>query len=198
MMGAEELKMNRMFLSRIILSLILGTITGFGLVVLTVHRAPPDPTFHTAPHERTIPASDVALDTSFHPAILRHHHHRTRRWRAYQWALHQAGCWYEWGGSDCGEGFDCSGLIMAAYASVGIDLPHNTVAMIDSGKLEEISENQLRPGDLVFMYNDGHVEMWAGRRHRHRTRTFGAHEQGTQVSYSTWSNVSGFYHVIGS
>ncbi len=118
------------------------------------------------------------------------------RWRAYLDALSQHGCWYVWGGAGpCGNGYDCSGLVVWAYAHVGIYLPHNTYQMLSSGRLRRIPRSQAKPGDLVFMYGGGHVEFvtdwW-------RYNAFGAHKQGKPVSFDNWSNVYGFYHVIGS
>ncbi len=39
------------------------------------------------------------------------------------WALAQAGTPYVWGGETAGVGFDCSGLVQAAYQAAGISLP---------------------------------------------------------------------------
>ncbi|HWF16432.1 MAG TPA: NlpC/P60 family protein, partial [Acidimicrobiales bacterium] len=42
---------------------------------------------------------------------------------AVEWALAQIGTPYVWGGETPGVGFDCSGLVQAAYAVAGIALP---------------------------------------------------------------------------
>ena len=121
--------------------------------------------------------------------------HPIPRWHAYLAALSQEGCWYQWGGAGpCWHGYDCSGLVVFAYAHVGIYLPHNTFQMLWSGRLTRISASQLKPGDLIFMYGGNHVELYTGW----WSRTFGAHETGTRVGFSWWSNVYGFYHVNGS
>jgi len=119
--------------------------------------------------------------------------HSGARWGAWQYALAQQGKWYCWGGAgpSC---YDCSGLVMAAYASQGIDLPHNTNAMLGSGKLQSIPESQARPGDLVFMYGGGHVEFVTSW----RLPAFGAHSSGERIGFDYWSAVYGFWHVIGS
>jgi cell wall-associated NlpC family hydrolase len=46
--------------------------------------------------------------------------------------------------------WDCSGLTMRAYGSVGIYLPHSAAAQFYGGR--QISASQLQPGDLVFYY----------------------------------------------
>ena len=42
---------------------------------------------------------------------------------AVSWALSQIGTPYVWGGETPGVGFDCSGLVQAAYAAAGVALP---------------------------------------------------------------------------
>ncbi len=66
---------------------------------------------------------------------------------------------YVWGGASPG-GFDCSGLVMYAYAQIGIDLPHSSYAMANMGS--DVPYDQLQPGDLVFFDGDGHVGMYIG------------------------------------
>ncbi|MGH8918329.1 MAG: C40 family peptidase, partial [Acidimicrobiales bacterium] len=57
--------------------------------------------------------------------------------------------------------FDCSGLVMWAYAQAGISLPHYSGAQYSMGV--HISMSQLQPGDLVFPSNPGeHVAMYVG------------------------------------
>ncbi|MDQ2724234.1 MAG: C40 family peptidase [Actinomycetota bacterium] len=57
--------------------------------------------------------------------------------------------------------FDCSGLVMWAYAQVGISLPHYSGAQFANGI--HISMSQLAPGDLVFPADTGqHVAMYIG------------------------------------
>jgi cell wall-associated NlpC family hydrolase len=74
-------------------------------------------------------------------------------------ALSYVGVPYVWGGSTP-SGFDCSGLVMYAYAQVGISLPHSSYAMWNMGV--PVPENQLQPGDLVFFNGLGHVGLYIG------------------------------------
>jgi hypothetical protein len=68
---------------------------------------------------------------------------------AVSWALSQIGTPYVWGGETPGVGFDCSGLVQAAYAVAGLSLPRVAQDQYDaSPKLAPGA--LLAPGDLVF------------------------------------------------
>jgi len=74
-------------------------------------------------------------------------------------ALGQIGTPYVWAGSQPG-GFDCSGLVMWAFAQVGVALPHSSYAQYGYGV--PVSRDQLQPGDLVFFDGLGHVGIYIG------------------------------------
>ncbi len=65
------------------------------------------------------------------------------------WALSQLGVPYRWGGEAPGVAFDCSGLVQAAYRSVGVGLPRVAQDQWDAGPALAPGE-VLEPGDLVF------------------------------------------------
>ena len=68
---------------------------------------------------------------------------------AVEWALSQIGTPYVWGGETPGVGFDCSGLVQAAYRLAGVALPR--VAQDQYDGTPKLSAGQpLAPGDLVF------------------------------------------------
>jgi cell wall-associated NlpC family hydrolase len=76
-----------------------------------------------------------------------------------QYAMSQLNTPYVWGGAAPG-GFDCSGLVMWAYAQVGVSLPHSSYAQYGMGV--PVSKDQLQPGDLVFFDGLGHVGLYIG------------------------------------
>jgi cell wall-associated NlpC family hydrolase len=80
--------------------------------------------------------------------------------RAAQWACNQIGKRYVWGSAGPNT-FDCSGLTMRAWESVGVSLPHN--AYQQKHTVRAISYRDLRPGDLVFYYPGiSHVTIYVG------------------------------------
>ena len=74
-------------------------------------------------------------------------------------AMQYLGVPYVWGGASP-SGFDCSGLIMYAYAKLGVSLPHYTGAQYQLGS--PVSQDQLQPGDLVFFDGLGHAGIYIG------------------------------------
>jgi cell wall-associated NlpC family hydrolase len=67
---------------------------------------------------------------------------------ALSFALNQIGVPYVWGG-ESRTGYDCSGLVQAAYRTAGVSLPRTTQEQFDAGPHLPAGA-QLEPGDLVF------------------------------------------------
>jgi cell wall-associated NlpC family hydrolase len=81
--------------------------------------------------------------------------------KAVQFVYNQLGCPYVYGGTGpCGNGFDCSGLVQAAWASAGISIPRDTYSQYAA--LPHIPMSDLQPGDLIFYNGLGHVAMYVG------------------------------------
>jgi peptidoglycan DL-endopeptidase CwlO len=75
-------------------------------------------------------------------------------------ALTRRGYPYVWGAAGP-TAFDCSGLVVWAFAQEGISLPHYTGDLWNLGV--HVSEADLEPGDLVFFFEDeSHVGIYIG------------------------------------
>ncbi len=80
--------------------------------------------------------------------------------KAVQIALAQVGKPYRWGNDGPGS-FDCSGLMLFAWASAGRQLPHSSRAQFAG--TQRVPLAQLQPGDLVFFGRPiHHVGMYIG------------------------------------
>jgi peptidoglycan DL-endopeptidase RipA len=87
----------------------------------------------------------------------------------------QIGVPYSWGGGTAAgpgkgigsgsgtTGFDCSGLILYAFAGVGIKLPHYSGSQYELGR--KIPASQMRRGDVIFYGPGGsqHVTLYLGQ-----------------------------------
>jgi cell wall-associated NlpC family hydrolase len=79
---------------------------------------------------------------------------------ALQEAITKEGDPYVWGAAGP-SAFDCSGLVVWAYAQEGIALPHYTGDLWNSGM--HVARSDLEPGDLVFFFADiSHVGIYVG------------------------------------
>jgi cell wall-associated NlpC family hydrolase len=56
------------------------------------------------------------------------------------------------GGEDR-RGLDCSGLVLAAYRLAGLELPHNTAALVGVGR--PVGEEDLEPADILLFGQAG-------------------------------------------
>ncbi len=111
--------------------------------------------------------------------------------KALQWALTRRGDPYVWGAAGP-SAFDCSGLVMWAYAHVGISLDHYTGDQWNEG--EHISRSQLEPGDLVFFFPDiSHVGMYVGNGLMIDAPTYG---QPVQVQEVFWNAYVGAVRIV--
>ena len=81
--------------------------------------------------------------------------------KAVAFVYDQLGCPYVYGATGpCHLGFDCSGLVQAAWAAAGLSIPRDTYE--DWAELPHISESSIEPGDLILYDGEGHVAMYVG------------------------------------
>src|SRR5215469_7530779 len=111
--------------------------------------------------------------------------------QALRWALTKVGDPYVWGAAGP-SAFDCSGLVMWAYAQVGISLMHFTGDQWNEG--EHISRSELEPGDLVFFFPTiSHVGLYIGNGLMVDAPTFGV---PVHVEPVFWSAYVGAVRIV--
>jgi peptidoglycan DL-endopeptidase CwlO len=105
-------------------------------------------------------------------------------------ALSRRGDPYVWGAAGPGQ-FDCSGLVVWAFAQEGISLPHFTGDLWNSGV--HIPRADLEPGDLVFFFADiSHVGIYLGNGLMVDAPDFG---EAVQVQPVFWSAYVGAVRI---
>ena len=110
--------------------------------------------------------------------------------QALQAAFTREGDPYVWGAAGP-SAFDCSGLVVWAYAQEGIALPHFTGDLWNSGV--HITRADLEPGDLVFFFPDiSHVGIYIGDGMMIDAPDFG---QTVQVQPVFWSSYVGAVRI---
>ena len=105
--------------------------------------------------------------------------------QALKWALSVLGCPYVWAAAGpCA--FDCSGLVMWAYAHVGISLLHFTGDQWN--EIVHVPRSELKPGYLMFFYNIDHVALYLGHGLMVDAPTFG---QDVSIQDVPWGSYDG-------
>ena len=85
----------------------------------------------------------------------------TQAEKAIAFAYNQLGCPYVYGGTGpCNMGFDCSGLVQAAWAAAGVQIPRDTYEQWAA--LPHVPLSSLEPGDLLIYNGEGHVAIYVG------------------------------------
>ena len=104
-------------------------------------------------------------------------------------ALAQRGKPYVWAAEGPGS-YDCSGLVLYAFAAAGIGLPHSSRMQSEMGT--PVSRSQLQPGDLVFFYDPvSHVGIYTGNGQMVHAPTF-----GDVVKISGVDEMGGYSHAM--
>ena len=85
----------------------------------------------------------------------------TQAEKAVAFAYAQLGCPYLYGGTGpCHPGFDCSGLVQAAWAAAGVSIPRDTYSQYPT--MTPIPTSALQPGDVIFYNGYGHEALYVG------------------------------------
>lgn len=91
--------------------------------------------------------------------VLRKTTTRTQRInKVINYAMAQRGDRYRFGATGPSK-WDCSGLVIKSYATIGVKLPHYTGSLLHKGK--RVSRKNLKRGDLVFP-SGHHVGIYIG------------------------------------
>jgi cell wall-associated NlpC family hydrolase len=96
---------------------------------------------------------------------------------------------YQWGGTSPATGFDCSGFVQEVYRqSTGLVLPRQTDMQAQA--TEEISPEEMQPGDLVFFNTmrrpHSHVGIYVGEQRFIHAPTTGAYVRMESMGESYW------------
>jgi len=116
--------------------------------------------------------------------------------RVADYAKRFLGTRYLYGGSSPSDGFDCSGFVRYVYAHFGVSLAHSSYAQFARGR--SIDQRALKPGNLVFFDDLGHVGIYIGN-----GRFIHAPHSGTHIRIETldgWyrSHFDGARRIAGS
>ncbi|WP_084517111.1 C40 family peptidase [Microtetraspora niveoalba] len=107
---------------------------------------------------------------------------------ALQFAYRQIGKPYRYGGTGP-SGWDCSGLVQAAWSAGGVSLPRTSYEQWAWGASRRVSLSELQAGDLLWHAGYGHVGIYAGD-----GKVVHAPQTGDVVKVVTLAE----YHAIGA
>lgn len=105
-------------------------------------------------------------------------------------ALSQTGVKYKYGGITPDSGFDCSGFVRYVFKeAANLTLPHGARAMSQVG--QNVSEKELKPGDLVFFNTMksvySHVGIYVGNNRFIHSPSAGSSISVADMNDSYWS-----------
>jgi cell wall-associated NlpC family hydrolase len=102
---------------------------------------------------------------------------------------------YAWGAAGP-TAYDCSGLTMAAWSAAGVRLNHSARSQMSQTK--RVDRADLRPGDLIFFYNDiHHVGIYVGDSWFVHEPHTGDYARMTQLTGYYAGNIAGYGRPAG-
>ena len=114
----------------------------------------------TVPQQQTVVSNSIGANGSSAPQAYTGPT-TTQADKAVAFVYDQLGCPYVYGGTGpCHMGFDCSGLVQAAWAYAGVQIPRDTYGQWAA--LPHVPLSSLEPGDLLIYNGEGHVAMYVG------------------------------------
>jgi peptidoglycan DL-endopeptidase CwlO len=114
----------------------------------------------TVPEQQTVESNSIGANGSSAPVTYTGPT-TTQADKAVAFAYAQLGCPYVYGGTGpCNLGYDCSGLVQAAWAAAGVAIPRDTYEQWAA--LPKVPPSDIEPGDLVYYNDEGHVAMYVG------------------------------------
>ena len=114
----------------------------------------------TVPQQQTVVSNSIGANGSSAPEPYTGPT-STQAEKAVAFVYNQLGCPYVYGGTGpCHMGFDCSGLVQAAWASAGVQIPRDSYEQFAA--LPHVPLASVEPGDILVYNGEGHVAMYVG------------------------------------
>jgi len=114
----------------------------------------------TVPQQQTVMTNSIGANGSSAPQQYSGPT-GTQADQAVAFVYNQLGCPYVYGGTGpCHMGFDCSGLVQAAWGSAGVQIPRDSYEQYAA--LPHVPLASIEPGDILVYDGEGHVAMYVG------------------------------------
>jgi len=114
----------------------------------------------TVPQQQAVKSNSIGANGSSAPVAYTGPT-STQADKAVAFAYAELGCPYVYGGTGpCHLGFDCSGLVQAAWASAGVAIPRDSYEQW--AELPHVAPSAIEPGDLLLYNGEGHVAIYIG------------------------------------
>jgi cell wall-associated NlpC family hydrolase len=115
----------------------------------------------TAQQQQAVAATSIGAGAVSVVAFLGSTSTQAGKAAAFAVTMAQNQCPYVYGGTGpCQQGYDCSGLVQAAWASAGVSIPRTTYD--DWASLPHVSTSSIEVGDLLLYSGESHVAIYVG------------------------------------